>query len=340
MHELLSDPVERAQPGEEGTLLEVRDLSIDFTTHARTVHAVQHVSFSLRANETLGLVGESGCGKSTTALALMGLLPPNGRVVAGSVAFEGRDLLRMGQKELRKLRGNRLSMVFQNPMTSLDPAYTVGSQIVEVLRDHRGMSRAEARETALALLRRVRIDAPEQRFNTYPHHLSGGMRQRIVIAIALACNPVLLVADEPTTALDVTIQAQILNLLRDLRMERRTAIILITHDLGVVAQMADRVAVMYAGRVVEEGPTTDVFEAPLHPYTIALMRSIPSYGTRRGSLEVIEGTVPSLHERARGCPFASRCRQRMERCVAQVPLLADARPAHRVACFLHGDAHE
>ncbi len=322
------------------SLLDVRDLSINFRTGAGTIHAVQHVSFTLRPNETLGLVGESGCGKSTTALALMGLLPPNGRAVTGDVEFEGRNLLTMSPKELRRLRGDRLSMVFQNPMTSLDPAYTVGAQIVDVLREHQGLSSAEAKEAAIALLRQVRIDAPEQRFKTYPHHLSGGMRQRVVIAIALACNPVLLIADEPTTALDVTIQAQILNLLRDLRAERRTSIILITHDLGVVAQMADRVAVMYAGRVVEEGPVTAVFEEPLHPYTAALMRSIPSAGSARGTLEVIEGTVPSLRAPARSCPFAPRCPHRMERCVQVVPALTAVRLNHRVACFLHEDAHE
>jgi oligopeptide/dipeptide ABC transporter ATP-binding protein len=231
-------------------------------------------------------------------------------------------------------------MVFQNPMTSLDPAYVVGAQIVDVLREHRHLSRAEAKETALALLRQVQIDAPERRFDTYPHHLSGGMRQRIVIAIALACNPDLLIADEPTTALDATIQAQILNLLRDLRAERRTAIILITHDLGVVAQMVDRVAVMYAGRVVEEGPVAGVFGEPLHPYTSALMRSIPSPEVKRGTLEVIEGTIPDLRTPARGCPFAPRCRHRMERCGQLVPVLAEVRPNHQVACFLHEDAHE
>jgi oligopeptide/dipeptide ABC transporter ATP-binding protein len=326
--------------GEQPALLQVQDLSVDFQTGRGPVHAVQHVSFALRPNETLGLVGESGCGKSTTALAIMGLLPPNGRAVSGQVEFEGKNLLTMGPRTLRGLRGNRISMVFQNPMTSLDPAYVVGSQIVDVLREHRGLSRLAAKETALALLRQVRIDAPEQRFNTYPHHLSGGMRQRVVIAIALACNPALLIADEPTTALDVTIQAQILNLLRDLRAARQTATILITHDLGVVAQMVDRVAVMYAGRVVEEGPVADVFGTPLHPYTSALMRSIPSPAIERGTLEVIEGTVPDLRAPARACPFAPRCRHRMDRCTQLVPILTEVRPNHKVACFLHEDAHE
>jgi oligopeptide/dipeptide ABC transporter ATP-binding protein len=327
-------------PSDDTKLLHVQDLNIDFRTRRGDVHAVQHVNLTLSSNETLGLVGESGCGKSTLALAIMGLLPPNGQAVTGRIEYEGRDLLTMDRKNLRSLRGDRLSMVFQNPMTSLDPAYVVGSQIVDVLREHRQLSRLEAKEAALELLHQVRIDAPEKRFNTYPHHLSGGMRQRVVIAIALACNPALLIADEPTTALDVTIQAQILNLLRDLRAERGTAIILITHDLGVVAQMVDRVAVMYAGRVVEEGPAAGVFGEPLHPYTSALMRSIPSPQFERGTLEVIEGTVPDLRMPARACPFAPRCRHRMERCEQLVPILTQVRPNHKVACFLHEDAHE
>ena len=326
--------------GVEPALLRVDDLSVNFRTRRGDVHAVQHVGLTLRPNETIGLVGESGCGKSTMALAIMGLLPPNGRVVSGRIVFEGKDLLAMSEKDIRQLRGDRISMVFQNPMTSLDPAYVAGSQIVDVLREHRGLSHAEAKKTALELLRQVRIDAPDKRFNTYPHHMSGGMRQRVVIAIALACNPALLIADEPTTALDVTIQAQILSLLRDLRSVRRTATILITHDLGVVAQMVDRVAVMYAGRVVEEGPVAAVFGEPLHPYTIALMRSIPSAESERGALEVIEGTVPSLRTPARSCPFAPRCRNRMERCGQLVPVLTEVRPNHKVACFLHEDAHE
>ena len=334
---------QRSNPSSSGggpALLDVRDVSITFRTGAEIIHAVQHVSFTLHPNETLGLVGESGCGKSTTALALMGLLPPNGRVIAGDIEFEGRNLLALKATELRRLRGNRLSMIFQNPMTSLDPSYSVGSQIVDVLREHRGLSGAEAREAAIDLLRQVRIDAPERRFKTFPHHLSGGMRQRVVIAIALACNPALLIADEPTTALDVTIQAQILNLLRDLRVQHGTSVILITHDLGVVAQMADRVAVMYAGRVIEEGLVTDLFENSLHPYTNALMRSIPSAGSERGTLEVIEGTVPDLRAPAQSCPFAPRCPHRMAQCLQLVPSLIEVRPSHRVACFLHGNAHE
>jgi peptide/nickel transport system ATP-binding protein len=321
-----------------GMLLDVRDLTVRFETAGGAVQAVTGLSLAVQPGETLGLVGESGCGKSTAALALMGLLPPNGRVTGGTVRFEGRDLLRLRPRELRVLRGDRLSMVFQNPMTSLDPAFSVGSQIVDVLREHRGLDRAAARAAAIELLRRVGIPAPEQRFHAPPHRLSGGQRQRVVIAIALACNPALLIADEPTTALDVTIQAQILSLLRDLCAERGAAIILITHDLGVVAQMCDRVAVMYAGRLVEEGPVGAIFAEPLHPYTGALLRSIPSRASSRGDLAVIEGTVPNLVQPPPGCPFAPRCPHRMPRCTERMPLLDEARLAHRVACFLHGGA--
>ncbi len=320
------------------SLLEVRDLTVRFATEAGTVHAVSGLSLALAAGETLGLVGESGCGKSTAAFALMGLLPPNGRVAAGEVRFEGRDLLRLRPRELQGLRGDRISMVFQNPMTSLDPAYTIGAQIVDVLREHRGLTAPEARAAAIELLRRVGIPAPQERFHTHPHRLSGGQRQRVVIAIALACSPALLIADEPTTALDVTIQAQILDLLRDLCAEHRAAIVLITHDLGVVAQMCDRVAVMYAGRLVEEGPASAVYAAPLHPYTAALLRSIPTPGARRGALEVIEGAVPNLLDPPPGCPFAPRCPHRMPVCAERLPPLLEARPAQRVACFLHGGA--
>jgi peptide/nickel transport system ATP-binding protein len=319
-------------------LLEVCDLTVRFGTESGTVQAVSGLGFSVRRGETLGLVGESGCGKSTAAFALMGLLPPNGRVTTGAVRFEGRDLLRLPPRALRALRGDRLSMIFQNPMTSLDPAFSVGSQIVDVLREHRGLSKAAARATAIELLRRVGIAAPEQRFHVHPHRLSGGQRQRVVIAIALACDPLLLIADEPTTALDVTIQAQILSLLRELCAERQAAIILITHDLGVVAQMCDRVAVMYAGRLVEEGPVGAIFAEPLHPYTTALLRSIPSGRQTRGDLAVIEGSVPNLIQPPPGCPFAPRCPHRMPRCTDGMPPAVEVRPGHRAACYLHGGA--
>jgi len=319
-------------------LLDVRGLSVRFSVEAGRVQAASDVSLMLRRGETLGLVGESGCGKSTVAFALMGLLPRNARVTAGEVRFEGRDLLTLKPLELQQLRGNRLSMIFQNPLTSLDPSFTIGSQIVDVLREHRGMTAAAARAAAINLLRQVGIPAPEERFHAYPHRLSGGQRQRVVIAIALACNPSLLIADEPTTALDVTIQAQILDLLRRLRAERQTAIILITHDLGVVAQMCARVAVMYAGRIVEDAPVGAIFGGPLHPYTAALLRSIPAPGTTRGALEVIEGTVPDLTNPPPGCPFAPRCPSRRPVCSERVPPLLEVSPGHRVACVLHGGA--
>jgi len=322
----------------EPALLEVRDLTVRFDTAGGAVQAVSAVGFSLGRGQTLGLVGESGCGKSTAAYALMGLLPRNGRVTAGSVSFEDRDLLRLAPGALRALRGDRISMVFQNPMTSLDPAYSIGSQIVDVLREHKGLGSESARQRAIVLLRRVGIPDPEGRFGSYPHQLSGGQRQRVVIAIALACDPALLIADEPTTALDVTIQAQILALLRDLCAEEGAAIILITHDLGVVAQMCDRVAVMYAGRLVEEAPVRAIFADPLHPYTAALLRSIPSAAAGRGDLAVIEGGVPDLVAPPPGCPFAPRCPHRMAVCDERVPPTIEARPDHRVACFLHGGA--
>jgi len=327
-----------ADPGTSAALLDVRDLSVRFHSAGGTAQAVTGVSFALRNGETLGLVGESGCGKSTLAFALMGLLPPNGRITAGEVRFEGRDLARLRPREWQHLRGNRLSMVFQNPMTSLDPAYTIGAQIVDVLREHRGLKGAAAHAAAVDLLRRVGISAPDERFRAHPDQLSGGMRQRVVIAIALACNPALLIADEPTTALDVTIQAQILDLLRGLRAERDTAIMLITHDLGVVAQTCDRVAVMYAGRLVEEGPVAAIFAAPRHPYTVALLRSIPTHGSARGALETIEGTVPNLMAPPPGCPFAPRCPHRMAVCAEVTPALrpvGDAGDAQRVACHLY-----
>jgi peptide/nickel transport system ATP-binding protein len=319
-------------------LLDVRALSVQFLLESGTVHAVTDLTIAVQRGQTVGLVGESGCGKSTAAFALMGLLPRNGRVTAGSIRFEGRDLLRLAPPALRALRGDRISMVFQNPMTSLDPAYPIGAQIVDVLREHRRLGAAAAKGRAVDLLRRVGIPAPAERFHSYPHQLSGGQRQRVVLAIALACSPALLIADEPTTALDVTIQAQILTLLRDLCAEQGAAIMLITHDLGVVAQMCDRVAVMYAGRLVEEAPVAALFAAPLHPYTQALLRSVPSAGVGRGALPVIEGSVPDLVRPPRGCPFAPRCAQRMAICDQRMPERLKAAPDHQVACFLYGQS--
>ncbi|MEC5322680.1 ABC transporter ATP-binding protein [Aurantimonas sp. A3-2-R12] len=297
---------------------------------------VDGVGFSVRRRETLAIVGESGCGKSVTALALMGLLPvPPAQIVSGTALFENKDLFAMGSAERANLRGNRISMIFQEPMTSLNPAFTVGDQIIEGIRRHRKIGKAAARQVALEMLRKVRIPAPESRLNAYPHQLSGGMRQRVMIAMALANAPQLLIADEPTTALDVTIQAQILALIDELRRETGTAVILITHDLGVVAESADRVAVMYAGHVVETGPVAKVFGDPQHPYTIGLMGAIPSLGTRVARLATIPGTVPSIEHMPDGCRFAPRCPFAQERCRAAPPPLnvVGGNDDHRAACF-------
>jgi peptide/nickel transport system ATP-binding protein len=314
-------------------LLEVRDLTVRFPTQRGPVRAVTDLNLTLARGETVGLVGESGCGKSTVAMALMRLLPRTAVVRATALRFEGHDVLALNPRRLRELRGNRISIIFQNPLTSLDPSFTVGSQIVDVLRAHRGLAEAEARAEAIDLLWRVGIGSPEQRLQAHPHQLSGGQRQRVVIAIALACGPSLLIADEPTTALDVTIQAQILALLRDIGAERQAAILLITHDLGVVAQMCDRVAVMYAGRLVEEGPVDAIFAEPRHPYTAALLRSIPARGRERGNLEAIEGSVPDLVQPPPGCPFGPRCSRHMAVCDTRMPAARLVGPTHQVACF-------
>ncbi|HTB37305.1 MAG TPA: ABC transporter ATP-binding protein, partial [Reyranella sp.] len=272
-----------------GPLLELRRLAVSFATDDGTVQAVDGIDLSLARGRTLGLVGESGCGKSVTSLAIMGLLPPENSKVKGEVRFEGRDLLTLDADTIRDLRGARLAMIFQEPMTSLNPAYTVGDQIIEAIQQHQGLSAADARARAIEMLRIVRIPSPERRVDDYPHKLSGGMRQRAMIAMALACGPDLLIADEPTTALDVTIQAQILDLMRGLRRDTGTAIILITHDLGVVAEMADDVAVMYAGQIVERAPVRDLFARPEHPYTVGLLGSIPRLDEKRERLPSIEG---------------------------------------------------
>jgi peptide/nickel transport system ATP-binding protein len=314
-------------------LLEVRDLRTWFDGDGGTYRAVDGVSFSLEAGRTLGIVGESGCGKSVTSLSIMGLVPqPPGRIAGGEVLFEGVDLLKLSAAELRELRGARLAMIFQEPMTSLNPAYTVGNQIVEGILRHERLDRAAAKAKAIDMLRLVRIPAPEQRFDEYPHKLSGGMRQRAMIAMALACGPKLLIADEPTTALDVTIQAQILDLLRGLREQTGTAIILITHDLGVIAELADDVAVMYAGRIVEQAPVGRLFEAPQHPYTIGLLGAIPELDRRRARLSTIEGTVPDLSAALVGCRFAPRCPFAEEACRTEEPALRAVAPSHAVAC--------
>ena len=316
------------------SLLEIRDLKTWFDGDGGTYRAVDGISFSLEAGRTLGIVGESGCGKSVTSLSIMGLVPqPPGRIAGGEILFEGVDLLKLDPAALRDLRGARMAMIFQEPMTSLNPAYTVGDQIVEGILRHQDIGRAAARAKAIEMLRLVRIPAPEQRFDEYPHKLSGGMRQRAMIAMALACGPRLLIADEPTTALDVTIQAQILDLLRRLREETGTAIILITHDLGVIAELADDVVVMYAGQIVERAPVKRLFEAAQHPYTIGLLGAIPDLDRRRARLATIEGTVPDLSAALVGCRFAPRCPFAEPRCRAEAPTLRAVEPGHEAACW-------
>ena len=318
-------------------LLEVRDLRTCFTTEAGEFAAVDGVSFTLSEGRTLGLVGESGCGKSVTSLSIMGLVPqPPGRIAGGEILFEGCELLTVAPSQMRELRGNRISMIFQEPMTSLNPAFTVGDQIAEVILRHRKVSKAEAGVQTLEMLRKVRIPSPEQRYHDYPHRLSGGMRQRVMIAMALACNPKLLIADEPTTALDVTIQAQILDLMRDLKSRVGAAIILITHDLGVVAEVAERVMVMYAGRKVEEAPVGKLFGSPRHPYTQGLLGAVPKLGSsvtgEATRLAEIPGLVPSLKNRIVGCVFASRCALATDLCREVAPPLELKAPGHIAAC--------
>jgi len=315
-------------------LLEVDGLRMSFRVEAGEFSAVDGVSFSLDAGRTLGLVGESGCGKSVTALSIMGLVPaPAGRIVSGAIRFEGVDLLQLPAAELRELRGDRISMIFQEPMTSLNPAFTVGEQIVEGILRHRRSSREEARSRAIEMLRRVHIPSPEKRFDDYPHRLSGGMRQRVMIAMALACEPKLLIADEPTTALDVTIQAQILDLMRTLRQETGTAIILITHDLGVVAELADEVAVMYSGRIVERAPVQTLFARPQHPYTVGLLGSIPRLDLEQERLPAIEGAVPNPLAPVPACRFHPRCPFAIEKCRRDDPMTMSVGERHVAACW-------
>ena len=314
-------------------LLSVRDLRTYFVSDEGVVKAVDGVSFDLDRGERLAIVGESGSGKSVTALSILGLVdPPAGHVVGGQVVFEGRDLLGLDERHLRAVRGRRVGYVFQDPMTALDPSFTVGSQLVETIRLHTRLSRVEARESALQLLNDVHIAQPERRFGAYPHQLSGGMRQRVVIALALACDPVLLIADEPTTALDVTTQAQVLDLVFGLADQRGTAVLLITHDFGVVAGTCDRVLVMYAGRVVEAGRTEEVLRAPRHPYTAALLGSLVRIGEeRRARLTPVPGAPPSLVHVPGGCPFHPRCGFCTDRCSTEAPVWLGA-PGDGVAC--------
>ena len=315
-------------------LLEVRGLRTAFQTDAGIFNAVDGVSFTLEAGRTLGIVGESGCGKSVTALSIMGLIAsPPGRIVDGEIVFEGVDLRTLAAAQMRDVRGDRISMIFQEPMTSLNPAFTIGDQIVEGIVRHRSVGRAEAREQAIEMLHRVRMPSPERRFHDHPHKLSGGMRQRAMIAMALALKPRLLIADEPTTALDVTIQAQILDLMRQLREETGAAIILITHDLGVVAELAHDVAVMYAGRIVEKADVESLFARPEHPYTVGLLGSIPKLNLKQGWLPAIEGQVPNPWNVPAGCRFSPRCPFATTKCHAEDPPLMDLGGGHASACW-------
>jgi peptide/nickel transport system ATP-binding protein len=316
-------------------LLSVRDLETHFFTADGVTRAVGGVSFDVMAGETVGIVGESGCGKSVTALSIMRLLPDRlARTVAGSVRFEGTDLLALDEARMRDIRGNRVAMIFQEPMTSLNPVLTIGDQIAEAVRIHQGASTEEANARAVEMLKLVRIPDAERRLGDYPHQFSGGMRQRVMIAMALACNPKLLIADEPTTALDVTIQAQILNLMIELKARTGAAVILITHDLGVVAETCQRVIVMYAGRKIEESGVIELFDRPAHPYTRGLMTSIPSFGGRgrQRRLTEIPGIVPSLREPITGCAFAPRCPFAVERCLGEAPELRPVGENHIAAC--------
>jgi peptide/nickel transport system ATP-binding protein len=315
-------------------LIEIEGLRVRFHgDDGRTTHAVDGVDLSVAHGATLGLVGESGCGKSVTSLAIMGLLPKRTAEVSGAIRFDGFDLLNVSDQTLRDLRGNRLAMIFQEPMTSLNPSFTIGDQIVETILRHRGGSRRSARERAIELLRRVHIPSPERRIDEYPHKLSGGMRQRVMIAMALACDPRLLIADEPTTALDVTLQAQILDLMRELRAESHAAIILITHDLGVVAEVCDEVAVMYAGEIVERAGVDELFASPQHPYTVGLLGSIPRLDRTTSHLATIEGMVPNMTQPPSGCRFAARCPFVSDICLQAPPPLIEISPGHASRCL-------
>ena len=329
-------------------LLTVEGLRTHFFTFEGVARAVDDVSLHLDRGEVLGVVGESGCGKSVTAQSVMRLVPdPPGRIVGGRITFDGIDILGLPLRRMRSIRGNRIAMIFQEPMTSLNPVFTIGDQICEMFALHQRLSRSESRDRAVEMLKKVQIPAPEKRLSEYPHQLSGGMRQRAMIAMAMACDPEILIADEPTTALDVTVQAQILDLMLKLRTDFDTAIMMITHDLGVIAEIATRVAVMYAGKVVETADTVTVFEQPEHPYTRGLLRSIPRLGDRSGSgrerLSEIAGLVPSLYALPDGCPFAPRCESAMGICRESLPEIRETAPGHSVRCWLSesgGDAAE
>jgi oligopeptide/dipeptide ABC transporter ATP-binding protein len=316
-------------------LLKVSNLKTYFFTHEGIVKAVDNVNFSVNQGETLGIVGESGSGKSVTALSIMRLIPqPPGKIVSGEIVFEGKNLCTLSEKEMRKIRGRKISMIFQEPMTSLDPVFTIGHEIVETILLHQNVAKKEATERAIQMLEVVGIPDAYRRMKNYPHELSGGMRQRIMIAMALSCNPALLIADEPTTALDVTIQAQILRLMNDLKKKFNTAVLMITHDLGVISEMCDYVAVMYAGHIVEYTDIYTIFEKPMHPYTKGLSKSIPRMDKETKNLETIKGIVPNLLHLPPGCPFAPRCEYAFDRCFKEMPKLIEVEPNHLVNCHL------
>jgi oligopeptide/dipeptide ABC transporter ATP-binding protein len=321
-------------------LLLIEGLKTHFKTNDGIVRAVDGIAMTVQRGRTLGVVGESGCGKSITALSIMRLLPRTGRVVAGRILFEGRDLVDASEEEMQDVRGNDISMIFQEPMTSLNPVFTVGDQVGEAIKQHLKLSGRAVEDRAIEMFRLVGIPAAESRIHDYPHQMSGGMRQRVMIAMALSCNPKLLIADEPTTALDVTIQAQILELMSDLKEKQRMSIILITHDLGVIAEMAEEVVVMYAGKVVERGSVDQIFEKPLHPYTQGLLASIPSLGARGKRLNIIKGTVPHPLNFPPGCLFAPRCPHAFDRCLTAFPARMSQGDGHDVACYLYGDRAE
>lgn len=316
-------------------LLQVNHLQTNFYTESGVVKAVNDVSFAIREGETVCIVGESGCGKSITALSLMQLIPENGKVEGGEINFAGKNLLNLSKKDIRRLRGNEIGMIFQEPMTSLNPVFTIGEQMIEPIQEHLLLSKKDAYKKAMELITMLGIPNAEKIVNLYPHELSGGMLQRIMIAIALSCNPKLIIADEPTTALDVTIQAQILDLLRDIKKEFNTSMLLITHDLGVVAEMADYVVVMYAGKVVEEGPVLELFKNPQHPYTKGLLKAKPVIGERKDRLYTIAGQVPNLVDLGEACYFADRCEHAMDICRMKQPVLTEMAKGQKTACWLY-----
>lgn len=319
-----------------GHVLEVQNLKTYFYTKHRETKAVDGVSFEVRSGEILAIVGESGSGKSVTSLSVMRLVPePHGKIVEGSILLEGKDLLAVSEKEMTGIRGKDIAMVFQEPMTSLNPVFTIGNQIAEAMMKHQGLRKSDAYKRAVELLKLTGFPRPEETVHEYPHQLSGGMRQRAMIAMAISCNPKILIADEPTTALDVTIQAQILDLMKEIQQQTHSSIMLITHDLGVVAEMADRVIVMYGGQVIEESTVERIFEIPLHPYTKGLLASMPKMDEEVKRLEQIPGSVPPAHDFPQGCRFAPRCSHAMPQCTESIPTLTEVEVGHKVRCFLH-----